>query len=99
MSIMIQLLLCVLVLAIVYATYIHQGEFYRKAFAILPDFRKLWQYTHSEFVKIEVLVHHGHAESIRNTILATHPGADPVITLHSVEGGDHHDHGHDTHGH
>ncbi|MEI8130302.1 MAG: hypothetical protein WCG55_02230 [bacterium] len=99
MSIMLQALFCVLVLAIIYASYIHNTEYYQKIFALFPDFTRAWQFTNPEYVKIQVLVHRDHAQKVRNAIQSAHPEAEPVILSTIGEKPAHAVHGHESHGH
>ncbi len=99
MSIMLQALFCVLVLAIIYASYIHNTEYYHKIFALFPDFSRAWQFTNPEYVKIQVLVHRNYAEQVKNAIKSAHPMAEPVILSNIGERPNHVVHGHDVHSH
>lgn len=99
MSIMLQAFICFLVLAIIYASYIHNTEYYYKIFALFPDFSRAWQFTNPEYVKIQVLVHRDHAQTVRNAIKSAHPDAEPVIISTIGERPSHASHGHDVHSH
>ena len=99
MSIMLQALFCVLVLATIYASYIHNTEYYQKIFALFPDFTRAWQFTNPEYVKIQVLVHRTKAEQIKNAIRSVHPEAEPVILSTIGERPAHTVHAHDVHSH